>query len=253
MPSRTRLVSLGLLAGAVLVSPALAGPLDMTFMGDGMHAQVTVWHSGFVSAANPAGSTRITAGEKVWTIVPAGTSVGSASEHRLFSVGFNVPSSGTATLRAIADLLDGGGGFGKAGMLENLYTVAAHQSSLSDLHAAAFQVAIWEIVYERAFDSAATTFNQSGLDAANGIVELGGFAVGSGPTGARDPVASKANQWLVAAWSRWFDGHAGKPLSVTDDPGGGGGQILESIPLPTASAMALVGLACIGAHRRRRR
>jgi hypothetical protein len=253
MFSKSSVVSFGLLTVSAVAAPASASHVDMTFLGSGKHSTVTVWHTGFVSAANPTGTARVAAGQNLWSISPGGSLGGGASERQLFSYELGAPVSGTAFVLSIHEVVDPGPSSGRAEILRNLYSTAFQRSMLSDAHAAAFQVAIWEVVHEGAFNSASTTFNGSGLDAANGNVELGGFAIGNGRTGTRDPIASLANEWLSEAWHRWFNGESGQILSVTNG-GIGAGQIMDSpvIPLPSASALALAGLLGLGATRRRR-
>jgi hypothetical protein len=248
--TRCVLAALGTIGG--LAAPSFASQLELTLVGSGLHQNVVAWHGTFASAANPEGKVRLAAGQHIWDV-----GVGSAAPVRehLFSVLFVPPAGGVAGLQSLTQAMaaDLDKGVARALLIQNLYASARGQANLSETHAAAFQVAIWEMAHEAAFDPVAGTFNLSGLDAANGDVGSGGFAVGNGRTGTRDPIASLANQWLSDAWERWNLGQGGVPLSLTEGPEGGG-QLLDNpmIPLPSAGALALVGMLGIGGYRRRR-
>ena len=252
MTPSSRFILSGLCCAAVIAPSALGSHIAMNFAGRGLGQSITVRHELFISANNPEGQSRLSARQNLWDISTVGGNSPSATRHALFSAEIGAPASGEANIQSIIDAwsVEQGRGIGRAALVQNLYSTI-HNATASNLHAAAFQVAIWEVVYENAFDPLANTFAAAGLDAANGVTNEGGFSIGDGRTGARDPVASLANQWLMQAWHNWYIGETGQPLSLAHSPGGTS-QLLTPIPLPSAGGLALFGMMCVGGCRRRR-
>jgi hypothetical protein len=126
----------------------------------------------------------------------------------------------------------------KALMLARLYDLAAGQQNTSADYAAAFQMMIWEIVYD--FDAAnAATGNLSRTD---GNIR---FLSGDSHFGTVTTIFESLRTQLLA-----YNGVGVTNLAAIVNSGSQDQLLL--IPLPTAGAMGLAGLGLVAARRRRR-
>lgn len=260
MPPKTRFVSFGPLAVLAAAPLACAGTIDMAYIGRGLGDSVIVQHESLISPTSPDGRARIAATQNVWDITTGGADT---SRQFLFSARLSlpgIPQGGGAHLRPFIEAWtteQDPNAHTRAALVQNLYANSLRHATVDNLSAAAFQVAIWEIVYEGALNGDATTFASSGLDASNGRIGEGGFLIGDSRTASRDPIASLANQWLREAWTQWSIGTSGTllTLAVPTDPQtqGSTSQIFGPplIPLPAPGAMALAGMAMICRRRQR--
>jgi hypothetical protein len=251
---KTCLIAQGLFALGALAGPAVAGTITLSFQGMGQHQDLVVSQGQHVSASNPHGAVRMLAGENQWqvTVASATGPLQTGSSVRLFALdATSSRGSGVAVIRPLHEAAEFSlaDAEARASLLRNLYGLAHHEAGQSSRHAAAFQAAIWEIVHEGGFNAAGPTFAASGLDAAGGAPGQGGFAINTHVGGRRDPVSSLANQWLLASWESWRAGQAGASLAVASGPGMQT-QLLV-IPLPSAGALAIIGLFGVLGVRRR--
>lgn len=241
------------IAGAV-VSSASASPIDLAFDGFGMHRTISVHRAPQVSGALPDHAFEVAAGQNMWQVVDGGERFQSGTQVSMFTTalsGMNAGGSVRLGSLSTSTHLNPMHSAARAALLQNLYSAAHSQSAVSNAHAAAFQVAIWEIVHESSFSAGASSFAGSGLDVLHTPVE-GGFWINTGRYGSRDPVALLANQWLESAWNGWKMGSAGTSLNVVTGEGFPEQLMMIMIPLPSAGGLAMVGLLGLGTYRRRR-
>lgn len=130
----------------------------------------------------------------------------------------------------------------RARLLQNLYNEFYASASLNEATSAAFQLAVWEIVYE-----------DLGSD---GNIDLdvndGGFEVTGGSVTAIDPVLNLSAASLANAWLSQLNTD-GTPVSGLQAWTSNDGQNqLWLIPLPGPAAMGLAGMLGLAVARRRR-
>lgn len=128
-------------------------------------------------------------------------------------------------------------GDAKAAQLARLYDIAAGQQNQSADFAAAFQMMVWEIVYDYNPANAAT----GNLDRTSGAIR---FLSGDSHFNTVVAIFDSLRASLLSSNSTGISGlHAIVNGNVQDQ--------LVVIPLPTAGAMGLAGIGLIAARRRR--
>ncbi|MFK7960978.1 MAG: hypothetical protein AB8G96_10680 [Phycisphaerales bacterium] len=132
-------------------------------------------------------------------------------------------------------------GLAKAGFVSDLFTkyfVTAINGT--ETQAAAFQIALWEVVYEGPGD-----------DGGIGTLDLdgGAFTVGGSGDGDREDAIDLANQWLATLVDN----------GISDDMLGMGSATFQDqltllvVPIPGALALGLIGMGGVATMRRRLR
>jgi len=142
--------------------------------------------------------------------------------------------------------LDGGMGTFRAGLIQDLFN-NHHASAIDSVTTAAFQVAIWAILYETDSSQIVAESDDSPNNAYHGInVDAGSFTLRDlGDAGSmRTQVANLANAWLVGLNSVALT----NLLALTHDQRQD--QVIV-IPLPAPLLMAGLGLLAIPLMRRR--
>jgi hypothetical protein len=109
----------------------------------------------------------------------------------------------------------------------------------SNVQAAAFALAVWEIGFEPTAQLDANTFAQANLDTGDGEF----FASG------RSATRALANEWIEEAWLAWRDGANGLPMAAA--AAHNFQDVALIIPLPTPVWMAGMGLLAVPLLRRR--
>lgn len=248
--NRTR-SSLALIAAAgaslAFSSIAEASSVDLQFQGSGLRTNMTINYSGvhgLVSQAVAAGQLRYEV-TGVSGFMSKHLSVG--EQIRVFCTDiFEMATSGTAAIVGVADVpvvynqSNTAMGEQRAKLVRVLYGLRHSDSTLSNRRAAAFQVALWEIVHEDNFNAVAGDFTDTNLS-----VDDGSFVV----TG-NSSVRALAQSWVEEAWAAWQSGDTG--ASMVAGAATGFQDVLFMIPLPGPGAMAMAGLLGLGAVRRRR-
>lgn len=235
---------LAVTAGIAVVSAgASALTVNMNFTGVGMYK------SGLNLMDNGVAKNGVTAGELKWTVTasnwagaPAGTNI------KTFCTDlYQYAGNGSLAVTKLWDAPVPGPAMGKdrARLIEKLYAAKYSESDDSGDKAAAFQLAIWEIIYDSNFNPAAVG---SGRVAAGIGIDAGDFSLTNQSTAFKNLV----NSFLDAA----FASSTRTNLVALSAPHAGSSNPRQDqiyfAPLPTASGLAGAGLLAIGARRRRR-
>lgn len=239
-----------LVGGLVLgvASPALAADtMTLDFIGTGKGKNTRISYNGSKQV--------VFAGQLEWE-VDADTS-GTYSEGdqiRTFCIDIlQNAGDGTFTLGDVADAPIPGGGMGavKAAMVEHLYANyfwLVNDGTATKNNAAAFQVAVWEIVNEDISVNSLSIADGAGKFYIDSNVTEGGWDAG-------DAARTTAEGWLAAVWAAHvttsldqFNGMFNALLS-----GGGQDQIIANIvPVPAPVMLGGAGLLGLAVLRRRR-
>ena len=236
---RVLILGAGLALGA-MVSPAIADDIYLDFVGVGKYTNLTIYDSVLTG-----GNKYVSAGQLRYKLkdAPDGNVL---YDGYFFCTDIENPAAdGWADVKDLAEApADGSGAMGddRANMVGSLYKYFYDQSDDSSTKAAAFQVAIWEIVFEDDFDptAAKNDYDGSKLDPTDGAGK-GDFYT------SHDTVSAQADTWLQAAWVYFKDGDWWNLYSGTSDDV----QDIIMIPLPAPFALASVGLLGVLAGRRR--
>lgn len=246
------------LSTGLLAASAQAGNIGLSFNGMGAHQNVTINYTAgdapsgqFFQGGNTQHSVR--AGQLNYTVTAVGSAAG-----QYFSVGqqltlfcvdiFQGASSGNVSFGGLDQAPEpatpsGSMGADRAGLISVLYELR-HSDALSgsNQQAAAFQLAIWEIVHETTADLSAGTFAGSNLDVSDGEGTF--FASSQAAT------QTLANDWLEEAWVAWSTGtHQG--FKMASAFGDNFQDVALVIPLPAPVWMAGIGLLGVFVLRRR--
>lgn len=187
------------------------------------------------------------AGAMSWTVTGGGESLG-------YSVGDQITTFCTEITQSVqshtiydftevdqAPNSNGGMGEERAGLIQDLYNNHFSEAMSSAFHSAAFQIAIWEIVYETSSDSEGNL----NLDASSGP----GFRVTGGSA---DNFNVAFGMSALDLANNWLNGLTSVELTtlLALTSGSGQDQIIL-IPLPTPVMMAGLGLLALPLVRRR--
>ncbi len=145
----------------------------------------------------------------------------------------------TLTDASQAPMPGSGMGEAKASMLARLYGLAGGQQHQSADYAAAFQMMIWEIVYD--YDEAVA--DTGNLSRTSGNLR---FSSSGSYFGAVSAIFDDLRTSLMASAGTPMPNLAAIVNGTTQD------QLLVLMPLPSAGAMALAGLVGVAGVRRRR-
>lgn len=235
---------LAVTAGIAVVSGAAsAATVQMNFTGVGMYK------SGLNLMDNGVAKTGVTAGELMWTVTASDWVGAKAGENiKTFCTDlYQYAGNGSLAVTKLWDAPVPGPAMGKdrARLIQKLYASKHSESDDSGDKAAAFQLAIWEIIYDANFNPALVG---SGRIAAGIGIDAGDFCLTNQTTtfknlvnGFLDAAFASATQTKLVALSA---PHAGSSNPRQDQ--------IYFAPLPTASALAGAGLLAMGARRRRR-
>lgn len=240
------------LAGGVALvaaSSALAADtmtLDFTGVGAGKN----------VNFSYDGSAQQVFAGQLKWKVLAdtsGNYSVGDTIRTFCIDI-FQHAGDGTFELGNVADSPKPGGGMGaaKAAMIEHLYSKyywLVNDSSATNNNAAAFQVAVWEIVNE--------DINVNSLSIANGAGKFFVKNSGSNSWGNSDAARLTAQGWLQDVWSAFgnntlmeFNGFFRALAS-----NGGQDQIIANlvlVPVPAPVMLGAAGLLGLAVLRKRR-
>lgn len=232
--SRTRPAMIAVVSLLAAAGAASADTVEARFVGSGLHRTVQV--SGVANVT-------VAAGELIHEFRNGqGAAAGLSGQIRTFCT--EVTQLVNSSWR-VFDLVDASHapnpgtpmGQAKAEQLARLYDIAAGQQNTSANFAAAFQMMVWEIVYD---------FNPADLGTGN-LSRTGGnirFLGGDSHFGAVSAIFDSLRTGLLA--------HNGVPTaSIAAIVNGGSQDQLVMIPLPSAGAMGLAGLGLLAARRRR--
>ncbi|MGD9693029.1 MAG: hypothetical protein AB7G17_09600 [Phycisphaerales bacterium] len=129
----------------------------------------------------------------------------------------------------------------RASLLRNLYATSYATAFTNNTAAAAFQLAVWEII------------NEANLDASQGTRGLAGIDVNGGDFKATNNANARtqANLYLDQAFLAFKDGLTGYNLMAGVSPTAQDQIFIVSVPMPSAAGLGFVGLASLGLRRRR--
>jgi len=247
-------LSVGCVGVAVLASAGItqADTIGMTF--DGITGQSTSYsYTGVRAAGGASFGGNTTAGKFAWTVTTGGGTCGNhafAENETCFTFcteltqNISQGSKVLYTLQGPSSLPDPSGGFGmgsfRAALLAELFDnhFVAATTAAGTLDAAAFQMAVWEIVY------------QDGTGAGGSASSLGELTL--------DTLAgtySTGNNVAGALANSWFIGLTGSYATDPDWLVGFGSTTKQDqitmVPLPAPVWMAAVGLLGVVVGRRR--
>jgi hypothetical protein len=120
--------------------------------------------------------------------------------------------------------------------LSRLFTGFANKI-VTNLDSAAFQVAIWEIVYD------------DGLDLGSGDFQMSDTAGDAGVQAIANGYLTEMSKYQMSYDMSYFTADGSQDL-VTGDPNGGS---LEPVPLPATGLLLIAGLGALGMAGRRKR
>lgn len=225
----------------VAAGAATANTLNLKFIGVGPRASVKVTDSS-LGVSNKS----INAGELRYQVLAGTTAPG-------FSVGQIVStfcmdltqSAGTGALTLVplhnGPVPGAGMGLDRAALLRNLYGTSYGQAFSSNNNAAAFQIAVWEIVNEANLDVSQGARGLAGIDLTGGD-----FKVTNQST-----IRALANSFLDSAFAAFKDGLHGFNLMAGVSPTRQDQIFIVSVPTPTAAGLGALGLVGISLRRRR--
>ncbi len=234
-------VKTGIVIGLICTGAATANTLNLKFTGAGPLTSVKVTDTS-LGLSNKG----VNAGELRYKVLAGSTAPGFSIGQQLSTFCMDLTqSAGTGVLTLVA--LHAGPvpgpamGHDRASLLKTLYSTSFALALTSGANAAAFQVAVWEIV------------NESNLDASQGTRGLAGIDASSGEFRVTNQAATRtlANSFLDSAFTAFKDGIAGFNLMAGVSPTRQDQIFIVSVPTPTAASLGLLGLAGLGARRRR--
>ncbi len=225
----------------IVVGAASANTLNLQFTGVGLRESVTVSDTS-LSISNM----NVYAGELQFktlsgTTAP-GYTIGQSLSTFCMDLSQNV-SNGVLTLVGLETGPVPGPQMGadRASLLRNLYATSYASAFASSTNAAAFQIAVWEIINEANVD-----VSQGARGLANIDVSAGDFRVTNNAT-----ARAQANSFLDLAFLAFKDGLTGFNLMAGVSPTSQDQIFITSVPMPTAAGLGFAGLAGMGLRRRR--
>lgn len=229
------------IAALALASAASANTLKLDFLGVGYKESVKITDTS-LGLSNKS----FTAGELKYKTL-TGTNAAGFSIGQLLSTFCmdlkQTAADGVLTLVALHTGPVPGPAMGhdRAALLRTLYATSYSQALTSNAKAAAFQVAVWEIINEANFDASKGTRGLAGIDASSGEFKVTN----------QTSIRTQANTFLDSAFTAFKDGLAGFNLMAGVSPTLQDQIFIISVPMPSAAGLGLLGLAGICLRRRR--
>lgn len=226
-----------------LAGGAGAATVNMNFTGVGMY------RTGLNLSDNGVAKNGVTAAELRWTAVSSNYNpIQTGQNFKTFCTDlFQYAGNGVMEVAPLSSAPVPGPGMGtiRAGLIQKLYAAKFSESDDSNDKAAAFQLAIWEIIYDDSFNAAAVG---SGRVAAGLGIDGGDFMLTNQTTTFKNLV----NGFLDAAFAETTPMNLIALVSPNSVSGAPRQDQIYMAPLPTATALAGVGLLGLGSLRRRR-
>lgn len=222
-----------------IAGAASAGTVNLDFQGTGLKQSVRI-NDTSLGITNK----NVSAGQLKYKVLAGGTHPGFSVGATIFTFCTDISqgaADGYLTIVGLHQAPSPGASMGhdRANLIKVLYATKYADSKTSNLKAAAFQLAVWEIVNEAAIDFTQGTRGLAGIDTSNGDFWA------SNNSSAR----TQANTYLDDAFLAFKDGITGFNLVAGVSP-----TIQDQIfviPLPTGAGLAVAGLMAIGARRKR--
>lgn len=224
---------------SVMGAAASAGTVNLDFQGTGLKQSVRINDTSLgISSLN------VSAGQLKFKVLAGGTHPGFTVGAILFTFCTDISQGAADGYLTIVDLHQAPApgtsmGVDRANLIRLLYATKFAESQTTDLKAAAFQLAVWEIVNEAVIDFSQGTRGLAGIDTSAGDFWASNNAA----------ARTEANTYLDTAFLAFKDGITGMDLVAGISP-----TIQDQIfiiPLPTGAGLACAGLMAIGARRKR--
>ncbi len=232
---RRFVLATAMVAGAT----ASAGTVNLDFQGTGLSESVRI-HDTSLGISN----LNVSAGQLKFKVLAGGTHTGFTVNSIIYTFCTDISqgaADGYLTIVSLDQAPAPGAAMGldRAAMVSLLYATKYADSQTSSLKAAAFQLAVWEIVNEAAIDFSQGTRGLAGIDTSSGDFRASTNA----------SAQTQANSYLDSAFLAFKDGLTGFNVVAGVSP-----TIQDQlflIPLPTGAGLACAGLLAVGARRKR--
>ncbi|MGD9693028.1 MAG: hypothetical protein AB7G17_09595 [Phycisphaerales bacterium] len=218
---------------------ASAGTVNLDFQGSGLNQSVRI-HDTSLGVSN----LNVAAGQLKYKVLAGGTHPGFTVGSIIYTFCTDISqgaADGYLTIVSLDQAPAPGAAMGldRAAMISLLYATKYADSQTTAAKAAAFQLAVWEIVNEATIDFSQGTRGLAGLDASSGDFRASTNA----------SAQTQANSYLDSAFTAFKDGLLGMNVVAGVSP-----TIQDQlfiIPLPTGAGLACAGLLTVGARRKR--